>query len=283
MNANDYVVLKQIAGMTKPEVQKIVVYLSLNEYDPSLIMAGIRLATVFQKELRLLYISDKKENSGKSESELDRYAAKIRNSLPDLAITSSTMRHPGNNFAHVLSDEMEAIVLVAGTSRFKELAKPLRKSPIPFLFINEKETFESEFRKVIVPVDMRQQNKDSLLWSVFFGRNNQSEIIAIGANDRNKESRKSVASHLHSLKKLLLKSEVSHKIYRGESGSLSIQREALKIAGKLQADLMILLGSSFVTWLDLLLGLPEEKIIKSAGKLPVLVVNPRRETYLVCD
>jgi nucleotide-binding universal stress UspA family protein len=269
--------------MTKPEIQKIAVYLSLNEYDTNLMMAGIRLATVFQKELRLLHVSDKNENPGKAESELARYAEKIRGSLPDLAISTSAIKHPGNSFARVLSDEMEAIVLVAGASRFKELAKPLRKSPIPFLFIHEKETFDSAFRKVIVPVDMRQQNKDSLLWSVFFGRNNHSEIIAIGANDRNKEGRKNVAAHLHSLKKLLIKSDVPHKIYRGERGSLSIQREALETAGRLQADLMILLGSSFVTWLDLLIGLPEEKIIKAAGNLPVLVVNPRRETYLVCD
>jgi hypothetical protein len=52
--------------MTKPEIQKIAVYLSLNEYDTNLMMAGIRLATVFQKELRLLHVSDKNENPGKS-------------------------------------------------------------------------------------------------------------------------------------------------------------------------------------------------------------------------
>jgi nucleotide-binding universal stress UspA family protein len=283
LNANDYVVLKQIAEMTMPEIQKIVVYLSLDESDTNLMMAGIRLATAFQKELRLLFVSNNRESLEKAEAELARYAATISSKVAELTVSVSAISHPGNNFARILADEMEAIVLVAGASRFKELAKPLRKSPIPFLFINEKETFDSVFRKVIIPVDMRQQNKDSLLWSVFFGRNNQSEIIAIGANDSNKDGRKAVAAHLHSLKKLLTKTDVPHKIYRGERGSLSIQREVLETAGQLHADLLILLGSSFVTWLDLLIGLPEEKIIKSAGNLPVLVVNPRREAYLVCD
>lgn len=269
--------------MSKPELQKIVVYLSLNEFDTNLMMAGIKLAAAFRKELRLMYISNDKENLVKAEEELARYANTINNKVSSLKVSVSVMRHPGNSFAQVLADEMETIILVAGASRFKELSKVLRKSPVPFLFINEKEPFNSEFRKVIIPVDMRQQNKDSLLWSVFFGRNHRSEIIAIGASDRSKESRKNIAAHLHSLKKLLVKSEVPHKIYRGERGSLSIQREAVETAGTLKADLLIILGSSFVTWLDLLIGLPEEKIIKSAGNLPVLIVNPKRETYLVCD
>jgi hypothetical protein len=269
--------------MTKPELQKIVIYLSLNKTDTNLMMAGIKLAVTFQKELRLLYLCGSNGIQEKAEAEMARYSDTISKNVPGLHVTCAVLKHPGRHFARILADEMEAIVLVAGFSRFKELAKPLRSSPIPFLFVNENEPFTSSFRKVIVPVDMRRQNKDSLLWSVFFGRNNNSEIIAIGANDRSKESQKAVAGHLHSLKKLLTKSNVTHSIYKGSRGSLSIQREVLETSGQLSADLMILLGSSFVTWLDLLIGLPEEKIIRQAGNLPVLVVNPRRETYLVCD
>jgi hypothetical protein len=44
-----------------------------------------------------------------------------------------------------------------------------------------------------------------------------------------------------------------------------------------------LLGSSFITLLDLLIGLPEEKIVKKADHFAVLVINPKRETYLVCE
>jgi nucleotide-binding universal stress UspA family protein len=269
--------------MTKPELQKIVIYLSLNKTDTNLMMAGIQLAAAFQKEMRLLYLTGSNGLKEKAEEEMARYSDTISKKVPGIHVTCAIINHPGRHFSRVLADEMEAIVLVAGFNRFKELSKPLRSSPIPFMFVNENEPFTSSFRRVIVPVDMRRQNKDSLLWSVFFGRNNDSEIIAIGANDRSKDSQKAVAAHLHSLKKLLIKSNVKHRIYKGSRGSLSIQREVLETSGQLDADLMILLGSSYVTWLDLLIGLPEEKIIRQAGNLPVLIVNPRRETYLVCD
>lgn len=266
-----------------PQIQKIAVLLTQEQSDTNLLLAAMRLAEAFRKELLLISLITKIEKLDHEKAILDTYAATLRREIPQVPVTVSAMPHPGNNLARVLSDELEAIMLIAGSQRFTALSKHLRNSPIPFLFINEREPFLSEFKKVIIPVDMRKQNKDSLLWSVFFGRNNGSEIIAIGANDKSKEGRKMVASHLNALKRLVVKSGVAHKLYKGSHGSLSVQQEALATAGDLNADLLILLGSSYITWLDRLIGLPEEKTLRNAGSLPVLLVNPRRETYLVCD
>lgn len=269
--------------MSRAEIQKITVLMSLNPADTNLMLAGIRLTVSFNKELKLLYVAQTNKAEQEVLPELEKYARTITVKVPGINVSFSVIIRPGKNFARIISDDLETIILVAGSSKFKELSGHLRKSPVPYLFIDEKEPFTSDFGKAIIPVDMRSQNKDSLLWAVFFGRNNHSEIIAIGANDKSKEARHDVAKHLHSLKKLLAKTNVPHKIYKGSRGSLSIQREALDTALQLNAGLLILLGSSYITWLDRLIGLPEEKIIRSAGKLPVLVVNPRRETYLVCD
>jgi nucleotide-binding universal stress UspA family protein len=280
---SDCVVLNQINVMSKTELQKIVVYLPSDGSDSSLIQAGIRLAVVFRKELRLLSLVTGQQNLHKSEDLLQNYTGIIRQQFPDLPVSAVALIHPGKILAKILADEWETILLIAGTHHFCRLSDTLRMSPVPFLFINTSKEITSEFKKIIIPVDLRKQNKDSLLWSVFFGRNNRSEVIAIGANDRSAESRKQVNVHLNSLKRLLVKSEIPHKIYRGSRGSLAIQEEALETAAELGADMMILLGSSYITWLDRLIGLPEAKIIRKAATLPILVVNPRRETYLVCD
>ena len=269
--------------MSKPEMQKIAVYLSMDQNDTSLIHAGTRLAGIFGKALRLICVNKGTGFQGDTDGKIREYTENILRTAPGLKVSASVLKNPGIRLSGILADDMEIIILVAGTAKFRELSETLRRSPIPFLFLNEGLPFSSEFRKIIIPVDMRRQNKDSLLWSVFFGRNNQSEIIAIGASDRSRESRKEVDAHLRSLKNLLGKTNIGHKIYKGNHGSMSVQREALETAGLLGADLIILLGSTYLTWLDRLLGLPEEKIIRKAGNLPVLLVNPRRETYLVCD
>ncbi|MEN8117041.1 MAG: hypothetical protein ABFS16_08690, partial [Bacteroidota bacterium] len=79
------------------------------------------------------------------------------------------------------------------------------------------------------------------------------------------------------------KFNIRHKVFKGTKSSFRNSFEALELALSSNSNLLILLGSSTITPIDLLVGLPERKIIKLAGKLPVLVVNPRRDNYLLCE
>jgi hypothetical protein len=269
--------------MAQQKNQKIAVNLTMGIGDDNLIMAGVQLPRIFGKQLHLLHILPKNRPAKNAGYDLEKIATLVSGRINDVNVTCEVMPNPGRNLSRVLSDDLEVIIFITGSRQFKKVAHALRSSPVPFLFVSEQEEFTSDFSKVVIPVDMRRQNEDSLLWSLFFGRNARSHVIAIGANDKSKEGKKNVASHLNSAKRLFTKAGVSHNIYRGSKGSLSIQNEAFDSSEKLGANLYILLGSSYVTWLDLIIGLPEQKIIEKAGNLPVLVVNPRRETYLVCE
>lgn len=269
--------------MAGPDIQKIVVYISPKGTDFHLVPVAESLASKFRKELLLLSLASSLEELKTMEEMLQHYLRSDRPNIPGIRISSTVLIRPGRNLARILADDMEAIMLVAAARHFRMFSGHLRRSPVPFMFLHSTQEIHPEFKRIIIPVDMRRQMKDALLWSLFFGRNNQSEVIAVGANDRSKEGRHQVNSHLNALKRLFIKSGVPHKIYKGARSSLSIQQEAFETAPALGADLMILLGSSYVTLLDRILGLPEEKIIRKAGNLPVLVVNPRRETYLVCE
>jgi len=57
----------------------------------------------------------------------------------------------------------------------------------------------------------------------------------------------------------------------------------LELALSSNCDLLIILGSSNITPLDWVVGLPERKIIDNAGAIPVLIVNPRKDNYILCD
>jgi hypothetical protein len=84
-------------------------------------------------------------------------------------------------------------------------------------------------------------------------------------------------------KKLFQKFKIEHKIFRGTKSSLQNSFEALELALSSESDLLVILGSSTITPLDLLIGLPEKKIINRAENLPVLFINPRRDNYILCD
>ncbi len=267
-----------------PEMlQKIVIYTTLDDGDASLIRAGVQLAVNFEKEICLFYQVRGVYQESLINDKLREYRKSIHHTFPDIRVSLLVAAYRRPKLAAHLADEQEAILLIAGKKAFKYLSVSLQESPIPYLFLNTDSTEAPDFSRIVFPVDLRRQNRDALKWILYFGKYCRSEIIAVGANDRLDSDRRRVAGHLSAMKNLLSKYGIPHKVYRGSVGSMRIHLEGFETAIQLQAGMMVLLGSSAITLLDLLIGLPEEKIVKNAENFGVLVVNPRRETYLVCE
>lgn len=271
--------------MKNAKDQKIVVLLSLQESDKNLILNGIRVASIFRKELCLLYNHSKMEKSNLEilESKLTQYTIPIMNELSGLKVTTLLISEKLAFLPEKLADDYEAILMIANASTYKKYANALTESSIPFLFINEKNGNISTFKRLILPIDFRSENSDSALWSSYFGRFNQAGIVVVAASDKNKDEQQQVKKNVFLTKKLFVKFKLEHKILKGEKSSFRNAFEALELAQNSKSDLLIILGSSSITPLDRMIGLPERKIIENAGDLPVLIVNPRRDNYILCD
>jgi hypothetical protein len=270
--------------MSEKKEQKIVVFITFTPADNNLILNGIKLASVFKKKLCLVYRMNSKNSKQREvfNQKLIEYTVPIKKEIPTLKTSVLLLKENIRELPDILADDYEAILLIANAGQFKKLSKAVTESPVPFLFIKPEAPL-SEYKKIVLPVDLRKENSDSILWSSWFGRFNQSEIIAIAANEKSRESQKQVARNITLAKKLYLKFKVSHKLFKGRKTSLRNSFEALEFALAEKSDLLILLGSSVITPLDSLIGLPERKIIRNAGNLPVLLVNPRRDNYILCD
>ena len=271
--------------MTEVKHQKIIVFLSLSATDKNLILNGIRIATIFNKELCLCYNYSKKEKSEKEKirEKLTAYLNPVKNELPGLKISTLLLSERSTYLPEKLADDYEAILMIADAKEFKKYGKSLTESPVPFLFVNGQGEFISEFKKLILPVDLRKENRDSALWCSYFGRFNGAGIVVVAATDKGKEENRQVTLNVAICRKLFQKFKIEHKIFRGMKSSLQNSFEGLELALSSNSDLLIILGSSVITPLDLLVGLPEKKIINRAGNLPVLVVNPRKDNYILCD
>ncbi len=270
--------------MSQTSEQKVVVLTTLNSTDKNLILTGIKIASVFKKELCLVYNSTKKEKNKLNhyKSILQNYLVPVKKEFPALKtsvlLTSSRL----SNLPDLLADDYEGILFIAPTSEFKTYSKAIAETPVPFLFVNDAAGL-SDFSKIVLPVDLRKATSDSALWTTYFGRFNDSETVVVAANEKNKQNEKEVAKNVVLTKKLFQKFNISHKIYKGQKSSWRNAFEAMEFAQSSGSNLFVILGSSAITPLDYLIGLPERKIIKLAGEIPVLYVNPRRDNYVLCD
>lgn len=271
--------------MSENKEQKIIVLLSFTPADKNVVLNGIKIAGIFKKELCLLYNFRKKEKLKKDSfiAKLQDYVFSIKNEIPTIKISSSLLSEKRSDLPEILADEFEGILIIAAASEFSTYSKSVQESVIPFLFVNEKCNTVPNFKNVILPVDFRRENKDSTLWASYFGRFNRAVVIIVSGNDKGKEEQQQVAKNAFYAKKLFLKFKIEHRIFKGIKSSFRNSFEALELAKSSNCDLLIILGSSSVTPLDWLIGLPERKIIKQAADLPILIVNPRKDNYLLCD
>lgn len=265
--------------------QKIVVLISLYSADQPAILNGLKIASVFQKELCLVYNYSARERKNYDEikQQLHRYTIPIKNETQNLVVSTLMISEKKSYLPEKLSDDLDAILIIAPSAKFAYHSKSLAESPIPFLFVNTKGSAVPDYKKLILPLDLRKESSESALWASYFGRFNQAVAIVVAASDKGKEEQKSVTKNVVFSKKLFHKFNISHKIYKGTKSSFRNAFEALDLAQSSDSDLLIILGSSTITPLDWIIGLPERKIIEKADRLPVLVINPRKDNYIMCD
>lgn len=270
--------------MTITKEQKIVVLTELKPTDNSLILNGIKIAAIFKKELCLVYNYKKREKKNHSEfkKELQKYISSIKSELSELKVSTLLLSEHWSDIADILADKYEAIFIIANALQFKTYSKVLSESSVPILFVRP-ESKIIEFNHIVQAIDLRGETSDSSLWCSYFGRFNNAEIVVIAANDKGKSEKNDVAKNVKLSCKLYRKFKIQHKVYKGTKGSFRNTFEALELALASDCNLLTILGSSAVTPLDLLIGLPERKIVQRAGNLPVLVINPRKDNYILCD
>ena len=263
--------------------QKVTVLCDFSESMNGIILHGIFLAGFLGKELCLFSITEK-EGSSKEElhDRLGEIARIIKRQSAHLVVSTLVLKGTLEKQVERLADKYDSILLVLNKNKLSEKLKALHESVIPFLFVEGKNTDLISYKNVLLPVDFRKEMKDVSLWASYFGRFNKAVIQVIGAREENIENRKKVKKNILFIRKLLKKLEVLHIITEGNTNSWKIQTEVMeRVEGK--GDVIIILGSKYITPVDLLIGLPEKKIVRKAGKLPVLCVNPSKDMNILCD
>lgn len=268
--------------MEKIQEQKIIVYTTLSEGDDVLIQHGIKLAYIFKKELCLVFNRLSKQRNAGFKEQLYQYAQKIKEELPALKVSTLLLSEKKVVLPDILAENHEGILIVANALKFKAYSSSLAESPIPFIFVHPQSEI-TDYNRLVQPMDLRKENSDGSLWCSYFGRYNKAEIVIVAANDRSKEGKQNVAKNVVLSRKLYDKFNIHHTVYKGSKSSFRNSFEVLDHALASDCNLFVLLGSSSITPLDYLVGLPERKIISKAGKLPVMVINPRRDNYILCD
>ena len=260
-----------------------MVYCDFSESMNDAIVHGVRIASIFRKELCLFHplLEKKKGYKLEAQKRLSNIIHKLKKDLPPIPISSLTLKGNLANCIDRIAEQYDGIMLILTSEKIKTKLAALQQSQIPFLFV--KGSNYLDYKKVLFPVDFRKVMKDSSLWASYFGRFNQAEIMVIGSTEKDKDNARKTAKNLKFIEKLLYKLNLNVGFKTTAKNSFGLPFEALNQCKENQHDLLIIPSSKNISLIDLIIGLPEAKIIKKADQLSVLCINPKRDMYILCD
>lgn len=263
--------------------QKIIVVCDFSEQMNEVVVHGARMADILKKELCLFALWKDKSQKTEVQEKLILMSRNLKSQLPDLQVSNLILRNSLLDNIEKLVNDYNSVLVVLHQAQIKNSMKAFRESSIPFLFVKGSSVEFLQYKNVLVPVDYRKASKETSLWASYLGRFNRSQIQVIYARETNRDDENRLMRNVKFFQKFLSSLNVRHSLVEGKSSSWGICAETLENAQKLKGDVMIFSGSSTITLIDLMIGLPEKRIVQKAGNLPVMLINPRKDICMICD
>jgi hypothetical protein len=266
--------------MAKIQNQKILIWCKNLKSLNSTVMDALHLASALELEVCLFGNYHNKKQHEKLQKTIQFYSTLISKNVPSASLSVLLLEGKLQYLVHSLGEEYNAVLFCAGPKMNIEIWNAFYRSKFPFFFSDGNlPNTEKKFKQVTVPVDFRNSTKDAILWSTYFARFNNSAVKLLAANDKNNHKEANhVNDNLESAFKLFSAFNYTPKVEYGEKSSYGIHKEALNQHN----DLLIFAASANVTLPDKIFGTFEKKIINRGAKA-VLLTNPRKEVYVLCD
>jgi nucleotide-binding universal stress UspA family protein len=258
-------------------IDQILIAVTDNVFPQTAFAFAEQTARAFEKEICLMAIAD----------DVDIVETWRAASLQSQINVNYTEGNHAADFTEFLHQQEASMVIFeveeSSFSLFKSKKKPnvanllqlSRDLRIPYVFVKKEQPVK--FNKVLVPVSFLIEDREKGRFAAQLGRFMQSELLLMPAKDYGSKAR----ANANVIKSLFDKFQLSYREIPAKKDSFAVQREALAIAGQENADLLIITASRDYSLDDMIFGTEEQRILRHAN-IPVMVVNPRGDLYVLC-
>lgn len=147
-------------------------------------------------------------------------------------------------------------------------------SEVPFIVVKDKPTNMERYTDIVFPIDFRSENKEKLQWAIYLGKYFNSKVHLFKAPVTDSSLLKKVNVNLNFAIRFLIQNNLDYEINTA-SRSKNFGKEILNFAKDINADLILITTTKFITIFDYIFGAPEQYIIDNPSRIPVMCVNPK--------
>lgn len=263
--------------------KRIVVPWDFTDVAQNALAHAVKMAKILDNTITLLNIAKKDKDVEESLEKLKDVAAKTKD---DFGIETDAVVKVGTIFTTIgeYTEENEDINLVImGTHGMKGLQKltgswalkVIVASHAPFIVVQDPPSEKASFDKIVFPVNFRTENREKLIWAIYFGKIFSAKIHFIKQEVHDKNLVKKVNHNLTFAKKYLSKYNVEYEMATAGKAK-SFEQATLNYGEEIKADLMLIMTTKNIGTLDYVMGAAEQFIIANAAHIPVMCINPRK-------
>ena len=241
---------------------------------------AVYISKILNREVLLLHVVDDEKKIEAKKRKLVESAATLSKETgvqPHIMVVEGSIFHAIGETAKELKAEM----IIMGTHGMKgaqklfgsKALKVVVSSRIPFLVVQGKPVKQS-IDTILLPIDFRQENKEKANWIYYLARNFQARFIILKSKTKDKGFRRKILSNIKFIETFLKGHDVDYEIMTS-TGKESFKKEIVSFAKEHSADLILVMATRDIRWVDYVLGAPEQYILANPENLPVMCLNPK--------
>jgi len=241
---------------------------------------AVNISKALNREILLLHVVDDKKDADGKKGEMEASSEKLGNEFgkkPHCQVVAGSIFHAIGETAKELKAEM----IIMGTHGRKgaqklfgsKALKVVVSSRIPFLVVQDK-PFKEKIDTILLPIDFKSENKEKANWIYYLARNFGSKFIILKSRAKDKGFKRKILSNIKYVETFLKGHDIEYEIVTS-SGKQSFKHEIIDFAKEREADLILVMATRDIKWVDYMLGAPEQYILANPENLPVMCMNPR--------
>lgn len=242
-------------------IQSILVPV-LHALPESLLSFAELLSSAYNKPISLLFFDEKLYHSAKTSKFYSEYSA--------LSLSQGLRA--------AVKEQDNVMILWCNDGKKRGIQRALtacRELRIPYFFIPQHST-PFVIKKVLIPITFLIEEREKGIWARSLSRVFEADFTFMKPNDKGSRAGKNV-THISDF---LTKNEVKHRVVSGRKSSFNINMEASRLA-VYDFDLLMITASREYGLDDLLFG-PKERRVIAKSTVPIMVLNPRGDLYVLC-
>ena len=241
---------------------------------------AVNISKALNREILLLHIVAEERDVKSKKSELVASSEKLGKEYGKKphaeVVKGSIFKAIGDR-----AKELKAEMIIMGTHGMKgaqklfgsKALKVVVSSRIPFFVVQDKPV-KAKIDTILLPIDFKRENKEKANWIYYLARNFNAKFIILKSKAKDKGFKRKVLSNIKYIESFLKGHDVEYEIVTS-SGKQKFKKEIVEFAKEHQADLILIMATRDIRWVDYLLGAPEQYILANPENIPIMCMNPK--------